>query len=260
MVSGIYKMTCLPNGKIYIGSSEDVDKRIKVHFRRLKNNNHTNPHLQNAYNLYGANEFSLMVLEECERESLLEREQYWMDLTQCYNRKIGFNNCKKSDRPTGYKHTDHAKYKMRQAKLGKKLPQKQIAKMVESRKGFKHSKETKDKISKANGGINNGMFGRKEDEDHKKERMKNFLAKPRWNKGLTKNSDERIKKLGVRAGKIPPNALKCELIDRRIDKRYSGYSLKDLAEKSGLSLSSINRIKFDTCGRKLKDRYILNIL
>lgn len=57
---GIYKITNLNDGKVYIGKSEDLKRRIKTHKLLLKRNKHFNYHLQNAYNKYGENFFNLM--------------------------------------------------------------------------------------------------------------------------------------------------------------------------------------------------------
>ena len=62
-------------------------------------------------------------------------------------------------------------------------------------------------------GKNNPMYGKKETEEHKKERMKNCLSKPRWNKGLTIKDDPRLEKLATWKGKLPPNAKKIKVID-----------------------------------------------
>src|SRR5438105_13132870 len=48
--SGIYKITCTANKKIYIGSSINMRKRKKQHFDKLRLNGHDNPKLQAAWN------------------------------------------------------------------------------------------------------------------------------------------------------------------------------------------------------------------
>lgn len=45
---GVYKIINTINGKIYIGSSKDIDRRWSEHVRALELNAHINPHLQNA--------------------------------------------------------------------------------------------------------------------------------------------------------------------------------------------------------------------
>lgn len=76
---GIYRIFNLESGKSYIGQSVDIDRRIKYHFKKLKEGKHFNRHLQNAYSLSLSSSFSFSILEECPRDSLTQREQYWMD-------------------------------------------------------------------------------------------------------------------------------------------------------------------------------------
>jgi len=91
-LSGIYKIICLANNKFYIGSSENIDKRLKNHIRLLKNNKHFNPHLQNAWYKYKEENFRFEIVETVhDIKQLLIREKWWIDKTNCCNRKIGFN-------------------------------------------------------------------------------------------------------------------------------------------------------------------------
>lgn len=90
--SGIYKITNLHNGKIYIGSAYNLSNRISVHKMRLKDRTHKNPHLQNAWNKYGEDKFIFDVVEIVENKDLiLEREQFYLDSFKAYNRDIGYN-------------------------------------------------------------------------------------------------------------------------------------------------------------------------
>jgi len=59
--SGIYKITCLVNNKIYVGSTCDFNRRFNAHRNLLKNNKHYAIYMQNAYNLYGKNFRSLVM-------------------------------------------------------------------------------------------------------------------------------------------------------------------------------------------------------
>jgi group I intron endonuclease len=256
-IIGIYKITCIENNKIYIGSSRHIQKRIKNHFNKLKAGKHINPHIQSTYNLYGYEKFKWEILEECLIDELLNREQYWIDLTQCFDRNIGFNNCKKADRPLGYKHTESARKKMSESKKNKKLTDDHINKIAIANKGKKRTAEQKEKMSQAKLGIKNPMFGKKEDENHKIKRMEKMLSTPRWNKGLTKKTDPRIAKLATQTGKIPHNALKCILVNLVTNEIWLANSLKELANKSPLSLSTINRLKNNQCGKKIKEIYQL---
>ena len=68
--------------------------------------------------------------------------------------------------------------KMRLAHLGKKLPKEQVAKMVASRKWYKHSEETKRKIGVNHMGSKNPMFGKKPSEETRKKLSES--AKKYW--------------------------------------------------------------------------------
>lgn len=110
--SGIYSITNIQNGKKYIGQTQDLSNREKVHFVRLKGGYHENRKLQNAVNKYGLENFKFEILERCDVELLDERECYYIDfydsLNNGYNLNIGGGSCR------GYKHTPEEIHKMRQ--------------------------------------------------------------------------------------------------------------------------------------------------
>jgi group I intron endonuclease len=101
--TGIYKITCIPNGKFYIGSAAFIRSmsksklgflgRLYKHLNSLKNNRHPNPNLQNSYNKYGIENFVFEILEICPPEQCIEREQYYLDTLKPFY-PIGFNVCK----------------------------------------------------------------------------------------------------------------------------------------------------------------------
>ena len=77
---GIYKITCKVNNKIYIGSTGICFKqRFKKHKQRLRNNYHENDYLQKSWNKYGESAFIFEIIEECEIDNLLNREQFFID-------------------------------------------------------------------------------------------------------------------------------------------------------------------------------------
>ena len=85
---GIYQIVNKVNGKVYVGSAVDMDRRKSQHFYCLRTNTHSNPYLQNAYNCGQQLEF--FVLEGCEESDLLVREQEYLDVLwdngeHCYN-------------------------------------------------------------------------------------------------------------------------------------------------------------------------------
>lgn len=78
-MKGIYQITNLKSGKLYIGQSVDVEKRIKDHIYELSHGIHQNRYLQSAWNKYGKSNFVFSVLETVSEELLTEREKYWVD-------------------------------------------------------------------------------------------------------------------------------------------------------------------------------------
>lgn len=89
--SGIYQIRCMATGKVYVGSAVDIQARWRNHYDSLKRGKHRNKYLQAAWDKYGARNFECTVLELVDRDNLLEREQEWLDRTECTNREVGFN-------------------------------------------------------------------------------------------------------------------------------------------------------------------------
>ena len=90
-ILGIYKIICV-NNKFYIGSSTNIDRRLKEHTSLLKRNKHLNKRLQKDWNKYGEKNFRFEIIETINNINKLSvREQWWIDNTGCCNRKIGFN-------------------------------------------------------------------------------------------------------------------------------------------------------------------------
>lgn len=97
VICGVYKIVCVKNNKIYIGSSADIANRWWDHKARLHSNTHINPHLQNAWNKYGESNFLFDIVEICDEGKQYEREQFWMNETKCC--EIGFNISKDVYKP-----------------------------------------------------------------------------------------------------------------------------------------------------------------
>lgn len=53
MSHGIYKIENILNGKVYIGSSSNIENRIAQHKQDLKRNRHHSFKLQNDFNEFG---------------------------------------------------------------------------------------------------------------------------------------------------------------------------------------------------------------
>lgn len=105
--SGIYAIYCHANGKAYIGSSKRMCARLARHRFDLRNDQHGNQHLQNAWNLYGESEFSMGVVQVCDAHALLATEQVWLDVWMCAG--LAFNRHRRAESPVGTKWTDEEK-------------------------------------------------------------------------------------------------------------------------------------------------------
>ncbi len=116
MESGIYRIFNNINSNCYIGSSSNIKTRIRTHKYKLRNNKHYNKHLQSSWNKYLEANFIFEILENCERDVLRKREQYYIDL---YNPE--YNKSKNADSYTDIKLKQESIEKFAKTKRGKKL-------------------------------------------------------------------------------------------------------------------------------------------
>ena len=115
---GIYQIRNLLNGKIYVGSSVNLNTRRIRHFRDLRGGFHFNSHLQRAFNKYGPDAFVFEVIEYCESSKLIEREQFWIDYKKTSHTL--YNSSPTAGNQLGIKRTDETKKKMSAAQKGHK--------------------------------------------------------------------------------------------------------------------------------------------
>lgn len=87
--SGIYKIVNLINGKLYVGSAVNLQRRFQQHRWDLKTGRHKGKKLLKAVQKNGIELFAFDLIELCEKDALIEREQYWMDYNNCV--KTGYN-------------------------------------------------------------------------------------------------------------------------------------------------------------------------
>lgn len=90
-VSCVYHILCIPTGKVYVGSANDLRRRWSRHRGRLRRGQHENRPLQQAWSKYGEVNFRLEILEVVPRNQLLTAEQAWLDGSGCTLRGVGFN-------------------------------------------------------------------------------------------------------------------------------------------------------------------------
>lgn len=90
--SGIYKLN-FSNGKIYIGLSNNIKRRMYEHNNSNRLQTHPNHPCDLAIAKYGRFE-EIEILEyisEIEYDLLREREKYWIQFYQSNNKEIGYN-------------------------------------------------------------------------------------------------------------------------------------------------------------------------
>jgi group I intron endonuclease len=101
--TGIYLIRNLINGKVYIGKSKCIHKRIKQHITNLniKNLNSENEHFIRAWTKYGRNNFAYSILEELplDEQIISKKEIEYIDKYESLNPEKGYN--KRYDSSTG---------------------------------------------------------------------------------------------------------------------------------------------------------------
>jgi len=148
VLGGIYKIATNVNDHIYIGSSKNLKRRFREHFRELERGKHKNSKLQNHVNKYGIGVLTIEIIEEVfEVEFLIEREQVYLDSFNPF-----FNTCIIADRPLGIKQSDETKRKVSLAVKGRVFSEQHKARISESLKGKRKSEEWCANISKSKRG------------------------------------------------------------------------------------------------------------
>lgn len=110
---GIYKIENKINGKIYIGQSTNINKRLTNHKSLLRANKHYNNHLQSAFNKYRENNFTFEIIDICEIDELDALERLYINKYECkhnelgYNLEDGGNKNKQLSEETKQKHKDY---------------------------------------------------------------------------------------------------------------------------------------------------------
>ena len=161
---GIYSIINLVNNNIYIGSSVDIRKRMLSHFRVLRTGKHRNSHLQHAYNKYGEDKFQFSTIEVVDKNSLIYKEQCWIDF---FNPE--YNIIRRADRS---KFTDEHKRNLSISHIGNRHSEESKIKIGLASKGnrYRIGKKWSD-IERANRklivrkpykrGVENKLYGRK---------------------------------------------------------------------------------------------------
>ena len=92
IIGGIYKIN-FPNGKCYIGLSNNIRRRMQDHNQEATRKDRMNLPLNNALVKYGLiEEFEILeIIDPNDRKKLAEREKYWIEYYHSNERGYGYN-------------------------------------------------------------------------------------------------------------------------------------------------------------------------
>lgn len=140
-MSVVYKIKNIIANDFYIGSTCNFQKRKSTHTRALNKNKHHSKILQRAVNKYGLNNFVFQIIEQCEVDQTLDREQFYIDTL-----KPKYNVTKNALAPMqGRKHTDKTKQLLKSRRVIKGAEHYAYGKSV--------SKELRERRAKARVGL-----------------------------------------------------------------------------------------------------------
>ena len=163
MKTGVYKITNLVNGKVYIGASKNIERRWWGHKRC------TDSPIHSDLETYGLDNFKFEVLLECPEDMLCQWERDMICLYDSDDPEKGYNS--KNDRPyslktseslkgqkawnRGIPRSEETRRKISETLKGRRVSDETKRKLSEVNKGHKFSEEHKRKISEANRGRHN---------------------------------------------------------------------------------------------------------
>jgi group I intron endonuclease len=207
MNQGIYKIINIQNDNFYIGSSVNLHRRKIRHFSELRNNKHNNKHLQNAWNKYGENCFVFVIVELVDKKEELHLvENKWLDGSvgkkYCYN--LGraaiapmLGMCGELSPTWGYKHTKESREKIAAAGRGREISEETRAKRSAKLKGRIISQEQREQISKTLSGEGNYWHGKKRPDHGKKVSKPVEASAPNGKKIIYSSISKLRKELGL---------------------------------------------------------------
>lgn len=202
MTTGIYGIKNLVNGKQYIGSSTNIEKRFWEHLSALRWNRHHSRKLQRAWSKYGREAFAFDTLEVVAgADDLLKREQFWIDLHLSATR-AGYNISPCASNSCGIKRSAETRRRISASKrnpsaetrlrlsvshLGYKPTPQARANQSAAMLGRKFSEETRRKIADAHRGRKRGPMS----ESQRALRSKMMMGKIWTQEQIAKSSESR---------------------------------------------------------------------
>ncbi len=201
----IYKIICLPTGKLYIGQTlRTIEKRWKRHIRDAKKGSEHKFH--RAIRKYGEENFTveelLAVSAPTKKELKAQLDSLEIEYISRFNtREKGYNSTDGGEGTAGRVCSEESRERYRKANMGERNPSFGKACSEETKekvrkanlgrpspmKGRKHSKETRKKMSDSHKGERNYFFGKSLSAEHKAKMSESHKGE--------KFSEERKKKI-----------------------------------------------------------------
>ena len=176
--SGIYKIRNILNDKIYVGSAVNLKKRWFHHRKLLRADTHFNIHLQRAWGIDGEENFCFEVIELCQKNQLLSKEQYHIDCSGCADDAIGYNLNPVAGSQLGRKWSDESRKKISDSLKGRIFTDSHKMALSEAWHKSQKSKEQNKKAVVALIASNKSRAGRIESEETRKKKSLAKIGKP----------------------------------------------------------------------------------
>lgn len=144
MSIGIYKITNVINGKVYIGQSINIEQRWVQH-----KNNPCNQHIKNAYTKYGISNFKFEIIQEIfeiNKKLLNELEIFYIEQYNSRNHDFGYNACVGGDSRAGRKMNIEERLMRGLSQKGKKMSENAKKRISDWQKGKIVKESTKEKL------------------------------------------------------------------------------------------------------------------
>lgn len=167
---GVYRVTNKATGRVYIGSSATVARRIYLHKRDLRLGKHHSPLMQRAWDKYGEDAFVFDLVLVCGVSNLLIYEQTLIDFYQAANPRHGMNIAPIAGRAAVPWTVERR------------------AAFIAARTGKPNYKNNPEAHARLMAGVHRGpehhMYGRKHTDESKAKMSSSLTGRKVWNKGL----------------------------------------------------------------------------
>lgn len=251
MDCGIYQIKNLLSNKVYIGQSVHLYNRLKDHINSLKRNGSRCRYLQNSFNKYGTENFEFKILLYCEPEELT----YYEDAIEKSHRPNCYNIRECADSNKGFKHSEETKQKLSASTKefgGHPMSIESRQKLSATNMGHFVSMETRQKLSIAQLGKSAPNKGRKMSAEFK---LRCSLA----HKGKTLSEETKLKLISKLTGHpvSEETRRKISLANKGTPPSNKGHAMSE-EQKKKISLANKGKHISNETRKKMSDAHKKN--